>query len=383
MHVHNFSVVENDIWSPRMVNQITLGVNYFLQTFDDVNTSANPLALGLNTGYAGFGSPTIKITGFDYVGATASAGPHGRRRCTSPIISPIPRVATSLNSAANTAMPTSTWPISATPAERLPSTAAGALGFRPRLARFPLSSSRWRTSLPVSLPTPAAPLSCAEIPSASIWSIPSMAGQHDTFQVNSQLSLNFGVRYTYEGVPHTSGLLYNFLPSQGFVTTPLYDPSKLDFAPRFGFAYTPIKGGKWVIRGGWGLFYDVPAVSEFTAAGGVGNGGANGAAYNPIGASPVYTLSATNVTFAPGVPVFGTVAATPPFGAFSVNPNFTMPHVMNFNLNIQRQLTKSTLLQAGLCGKRRPQAGGHSRYQSACRTACGPMPSQYPTPGCH
>jgi hypothetical protein len=56
------------------------------------------------------------------------------------------------------------------------------------------------------------------------------------------------------------------------------------------------------------------------------------------------------VIFTPGVPVFGTVAATPPFGAYAVNPHFTMPHVMNYNLNIQRQLTSSTLLQAGYVG---------------------------------
>ena len=47
MHVHNFSVVENAILSPRLVNQVTLGTNYFLQTFDDVNIGFDPLAMGL------------------------------------------------------------------------------------------------------------------------------------------------------------------------------------------------------------------------------------------------------------------------------------------------------------------------------------------------
>ena len=48
--------------------------------------------------------------------------------------------------------------------------------------------------------------------------------------------------------------------------------------------------------------------------------------------------------------MFGSSAATPPFGAYGVNPAFTMPHIMNFNLNIQRQLTSSTLLQVGYVG---------------------------------
>jgi hypothetical protein len=33
-----------------------------------------------------------------------------------------------------------------------------------------------------------------------------------------------------------------------------------------------------------------------------------------------------------------------------VNPNFTMPHIQNYNLNVQRQLTNSTLLQVGYVG---------------------------------
>src|SRR5580700_2809028 len=77
MHIHNYSIVENAILTPRMVNQITLGVNYFLQTFNDFNPGFNPLALGLNTGITQgnqIGSPTINITGFDYVGATQPAG---------------------------------------------------------------------------------------------------------------------------------------------------------------------------------------------------------------------------------------------------------------------------------------------------------------------
>ena len=312
-----------------------------------MNTSANPAALGLNTGSSVSGTPTIKISGFDYVGATP---PLGRTDVVGHVTDNLSYtlgrhqfkfggeyrhanvdVAYFSNSRGSFSFDGSRGPWASD--STVPSALKSLADF---LAGEPSNSSG-------ATIVRGDPERSYLVNSYDGWA-------HDTFQVSQQLSVNYGVRYTYEGAPHTSGLLYNFQPSAGFVTSPQYNPSKLDFAPRMGFAYTPVRGGKWVIRGGFGVFYDVPAVSEFTAAGGVSNGGANGAAYNPAGASPVYTLSATKVTFVSGVPVFGTVAATPPFGAFSVNPNFTMPHVLNFNLNIQRQLTQSTLLQVGYVG---------------------------------
>jgi hypothetical protein len=347
MHVHNFSVVESDIWSPRLVNQVTLGTNYFLQTFNDFNTGYSSAALGLLTGSSVAGAPTVKISGFDFTGATP---PLGRTDVVGHATDNLSYtwgrhqfkfggeyrranvdVAYFSNSRGTFSFDGSRGPWSTD------STVSGALkSLADFLAGEPSNSSG-------ATIVRGNPEKIYLVNSIDFWA-------HDTFQVNSQLSVNYGVRYEYQGAPHTAGDLFNFLPSTGFVTTPLYNPSKADFAPRMGFAYTPFKGGKWVIRGGFGFFYDVPAVSEFTAAGGVGNGGANGAAYNPTGASPVFTLTAKNVVFTPGVQVFGTVAATPPFGAFAVNPNFTMPHIMSYNLNIQRQLTSSTLLQVGYVG---------------------------------
>ncbi len=71
---------------------------------------------------------------------------------------------------------------------------------------------------------------------------------------------------------------------------------------------------------------------------------------NPGGANPVYNLSVKNVVFAPGVPIFGSTTPTPPFGAFAVSQNFRTGYSQNFNLNIQRELSQSTLLQVGYVG---------------------------------
>lgn len=349
MHVHNYSVVENDVWSARLVNQVTLGVNYFLQTFNDANISFNPAAAGLATGVASniSGAPAIRISGFDYVGATP---PLGRTdvvgHLTDNLSYTIGRhhwkfggeyrhanvdVAYFSNSRGSFSFDGTRGPWAAD------SSVSSALKSLADFLSGQPSNSSGATIVRGN------PERSYLVNSFDFWA-------HDTFQFSPKLSFNYGARWTHQGAPHVDGPLYNFDPAQGFVTTPLYSPAKFNLAPRVGFAYTPAVNGKWVIRGGGGFFFDVPAVSEFTAAGGVGNGGANGAAYNPTGASPVYTISARNVVFASGVPVFGTSVATPPFGAYSVNPNFTMPHILNYNLNVQRQLTSSTLLQVGYVG---------------------------------
>ena len=70
----------------------------------------------------------------------------------------------------------------------------------------------------------------------------------------------------------------------------------------------------------------------------------------PAVPNPVYALTASNVVFQSGVPVFGNSVATPPFGVYSVTQQFKMPYAQNYNLNVQAQLTKSTLLQVGYVG---------------------------------
>ena len=347
MHVHNFSVVENAILSPRMVNQVTLGTNYFLQTFDDVNIGFDPVAMGLITGGLS-GSPKISISGFDYVGATP---PLGRTDTTGHITDnlsytngrhqlkfggeyrrAVVDVAYFSNSRGSFTFDGTRGPWATDP------TVSGTLRALSDFLAGEPSNSNGATIIRGN------PQRVYNVNSGDWW-------VHDTFQITPQLSVNYGVRYTYQGAPYTSNApIYNFNLAQGFLKDYLYSPSLHNFAPRLGFAFTPRRNSKWAIRGGWGVFYDVPTVSEFTAGGGTGNGGASGAAYNPAGDNPVFSVSAKNVIFQPGVPVFGTATATPPFGAYSVNPNFTMPHIQNFNLNVQRELTASTLLQVGYVG---------------------------------
>jgi Carboxypeptidase regulatory-like domain len=82
MHIHNFSVVHSYIFNSHLLNQVTLGVNYFLQTFNDADQNFNPqanagLTLGLPAGgILAAGAPSIIFTGtvFDQTGATQPSG---------------------------------------------------------------------------------------------------------------------------------------------------------------------------------------------------------------------------------------------------------------------------------------------------------------------
>ena len=95
----------------------------------------------------------------------------------------------------------------------------------------------------------------------------------DDRKTRPNLTLNFGLRYEYFGVlKEQNNQVANFVfgPGGGLTgshvepTSQLYNPDKNNFAPRFGFAYSPKHFGledKAVIRGGAGVYYNrIPEV---------------------------------------------------------------------------------------------------------------------------
>lgn len=81
----------------------------------------------------------------------------------------------------------------------------------------------------------------------------------DDIQVSRNLTINAGVRYQYDTSPTEShGRIANFNFSTGQldpVGSTLINPQKMNFAPRFGIAYTPFASRKTVFRAGYGMFY--------------------------------------------------------------------------------------------------------------------------------
>jgi hypothetical protein len=80
----------------------------------------------------------------------------------------------------------------------------------------------------------------------------------DDIQASRHLALNVGLRYQYDSAPtEAHNRLANYDPATGGLFppgTPIMTTPKLDFDPRFGFAYSPFNRGRTVIRGAFGLF---------------------------------------------------------------------------------------------------------------------------------
>jgi outer membrane receptor protein involved in Fe transport len=81
----------------------------------------------------------------------------------------------------------------------------------------------------------------------------------DDWKVTPRLTLNLGLRYEWNGIPRDDKLqnlnAIATLPGVFDFRTPTSD--KNNWAPRIGFAYDPLGDGKWAVRGGFGIAYDV------------------------------------------------------------------------------------------------------------------------------
>jgi hypothetical protein len=349
--MHNVSLVTTGVLTSHLVNQLVVGYNYFKQTFNSADFSADPIAMGFNTGVNDpllAGPPNITISGFAQVGGTQ----------------PLGRVDKTIHVTNNL------------------SYAAGAhqikVGGEGRIAKLNVfyDSNKRGTFTYDGTSGPWA--GSASTASAALKSLADfMAGtyatgiivrgntHHDYFQnsfdlyvqdvwaATPKLTFNFGLRYTYPGVLGASDTkLTTFLPERGMVSVDqLYPRDKRDLSPRGGFTYVPRESRKTVIRSSYGLFYDVFAVAFFTANTGFANGGALGVGNNPGGESPVFSITQRRLTVANGVPIFGT-AAQPPYGAFGVSQDLELPYVVNFNVNVEQQVAAHTIAQIGYVGTR-------------------------------
>ena len=206
----------------------------------------------------------------------------------------------------------------------------------------------------------------------------------DEFKMRENLTLYYGVRYSYFPSPYDkNGRLSNFDPalfsaanapqvtgagsrvagtgnfcngiivnSQNFTTGPaifnctptsspwgqyIIDVGKTDFAPRIGLAWDPFHKGKTAIRTGYGIYHEQVLVGTFE---------------QNIGVNPPYqeTVTATNTRL--DNPGGGFSAPLTPQGLRAIQTDWHTPYMQHWSLDIQQQLTNSTILTVGYYGSK-------------------------------
>jgi hypothetical protein len=353
--MQNYSLVYNKVITPRLVNQLLAGVNYFLQTFNDFDTSFNPVAAGLNTGITNptlLGAPNITINGFDAIGLTP---PLGRIDTTGHLNENLTyttgrhelRVGGEYRHSRldvfyeRNARGTFTFDGSQGPWASDPSVTSNTKSLADYLAGFVQSSTIVRGDLQRNYYMNAASLFA-----------------QDSFKISQHLTLNYGLRWEYFGPFYDpTNRISVFIPSKGGIVftggnglDSLYPRRWDNVAPRFGFAYTPKTNGRLVIRGNYGVYYDSPNLNAF-GDNRPPNSGATGVLSNPAGPSPVFSLTRSNYTIVSGQPVFGdTNVPPPPYGVFSVDQNFKNASIQNFTTNVQYQVSRAIIAEVGYVG---------------------------------
>jgi hypothetical protein len=192
----------------------------------------------------------------------------------------------------------------------------------------------------------------------------------DQFKLKPNFTLNYGLRYEWDGVPWVVGDQLSSA-SQAALTgpgpidfqtvtrggpNPLYVNDVKGFEPRIGFAWDPFKNGKTSIRAGFGYFRDrnffnitgdtrsnppleLPFVNQAFAD--LGPGAADQISNIPL---PATQIPSSQLSDFPAVNSLGFPA--------TISPNFHVAYVQQRNFGVQRELGGHFTLEVNYVGNK-------------------------------
>jgi Carboxypeptidase regulatory-like domain/TonB-dependent Receptor Plug Domain len=204
----------------------------------------------------------------------------------------------------------------------------------------------------------------------------------DDWKMRSNLTVNLGLRYEMSTIPYEVNRKFRILPTlwtnpgscvEDINGLPIHstctalrssvfakNPTLRNFEPRIGFAWDPFHNGKTSVRGGFGVFDVLPMPYMF---------GLNALQASPAGAEvDLGPAQFTSPAVAQGL--FGknggytaiALATSPSSGGrFQyTDPDPRRNYVMQWNANVQRQITASTSVTLAYAGSR----GIHNPFQT-------------------
>lgn len=172
----------------------------------------------------------------------------------------------------------------------------------------------------------------------------------DDWKVSPSLTFNLGMRYERIGVntDRFRGRLTVFdektgqeVPASQQAQLGLINPDNNDFGPRFGFAWQPFHTSSTVVRGGYGVYYDVKAINERNFS---------------LGAELKFQQIVDIALLAGMPPAVSWDNLWPPLtggaslGTLSDDPRARTPYVQQYSFGIERSLAHDMIVEVDYVG---------------------------------